>query len=319
LRNTIDWSYNLLDDAEKALFRRLAVFQGGRTLDAIQTVCSILGMDTLDGVEALISKSLLQQRAGTYDNEPRFWMLETIHDYAREKLQESGEEEEIRRRHAQYFMALAEEAAPHLKQEDQAGWLERLEDENGNMRAVFRWAKEHGEAGNVEAAETGLRLVIALERFWRGRVYLREGLEQTVAVLAIGRPAGAIRARALKVAATLADARGDYPTAHSLLEEGLQILRELGDERSLVDTLQNLGNVLFAQEDYAQARSFTRNLGPSSRNWAIRGLLRTTWGWCCMNREIMQRRLLFLRKPWRWTAKLEIPVASRSRWPTWGL
>jgi predicted ATPase/DNA-binding SARP family transcriptional activator len=256
LRNTIDWSYNLLDDAEKALFRRLAVFQGGRTLDAIQTVCSILGIGAMDRVEALISKCLLQQREGTYDHEPRFWMLETIHDYAREKLQESGEEEEISRRHAQYFMALAEEAAPHLKQEDQTRWLERLEDENGNIRAVFRWAKEQGEAGNVAAAETGLRLAIALERFWRGRVYLREGLEQTVEVLAIGRPGGAIRARALKVAATLADARGDYPTAHSLLAEGLQILRELGDKRSLVDTLQNLGNVLYAQEDYANARAF---------------------------------------------------------------
>jgi predicted ATPase/DNA-binding SARP family transcriptional activator len=256
LRNTIDWSYNLLDDWEKVLFRRLAVFQGGRTLGAIQAVCvpPNLNTDPLDGVEALVSKSLLQQMEGSHDDEQRFWMLETIHEYARAKLQESGEEEEIRARHARYFMALAEQAAPHLKQEDQAIWLERVEDENDNIRAAFRWAREYGEAGDVEAAETGLRLAIALERFWQVRVYLREGLEQTAGVLAIGRPGGAIRASALTVAGTLADICGDPARARLMHEESIEIWRESGDKRSLMDALSALGQDYFTVGDFEEAR-----------------------------------------------------------------
>jgi tetratricopeptide (TPR) repeat protein len=209
----------------------------------------------LDSVESLISKSLLQQMEG-HDEEPRFWMLETIHEYAREKLWESGEEAELRRRHARYFLELVEEAAPHLKQVDQARWLEQLEDEHDNIRAVFRWSRELGEAGDVEAAEIGLRLAIALERFWEVRVYLREGLEQTAGVLAIGRPGGAIRARALKVAAALADVCGDYARAHAMLEESMQIWRDLGDKKSLVETLHALGAVLYSQSDIEKARFY---------------------------------------------------------------
>ena len=257
LRNTIDWSYNLLDDAEQALFRRIGVFQGGRTLGAIQAVCAApdLDRDLLDGVEALVSKSLLQRMEG-HDDEPRFWVLETIHEYAREKLRESGEEADLRSRHARYFLGLAEEAAPHLRQQDQARWLARMDDENDNLRAVFRWAREYGEAGDDEAAETGLRLALALERFWEVRVYLREGLEQTAGVLAIGRPGGALRARALKVAAALADVCGDYAKAHALLDESMQIWRALGDKKSLVETLHALGTVLYSQRDIEQARFY---------------------------------------------------------------
>ncbi len=257
LRNTIDWSYNLLNAAEQALFRRSAVFHGGRTLAAIQAVCAAPDddLDALDGIEALISQSLVQRMAG-HDDEPRFWMLETIHEYAREKLQESGEAADLRRRHAHYFMGLAEEAAPHLKQEDQAHWLARVDAENDNIRAAFRWARERGEAGDGEAAETGLRLAIALERFWEVRVYLREGLEQTAGVLALGQPGGALRAKALKVAAALADLCGDYARAHALLDESLLLWRELGDQKSLVETLHALGTVLYSQRDIEQARFY---------------------------------------------------------------
>lgn len=265
LRNTIDWSYNLLDKAERTLFQRMATFTGGRTLRAIQSVCSEVAQykvgggalapasDLLDSVESLVSSSLLQQREG-HDSEPRFWMLETIHEYAREKLWESGEEEELRRRHARYFLEVVEQAAPHLKQKDQARWLEQLEDENDNIRAAFQWAREHGEAGDSEAAEIGLRLAIALERFWQVRVHLREGLEQTVGVLAIGRPGGAIRARALTVAGTLADICGDHTTARSMHEESIEIWRELGDKKSLVGALNALGQVYFSEGDFEKAR-----------------------------------------------------------------
>src|SRR4029079_12018232 len=108
---------------------------------------------------------------------------------------------------------------------------------NDNIRAAFRWARERGEAGDSEAAETGLRLAIALERFWEVRVYLREGLDLTVGVLAVGKPGGAIRARALKVAAALADVCGDYARAHAMLNESIEISRELGDKKNLAETL----------------------------------------------------------------------------------
>src|SRR5215216_1494130 len=107
----------------------MAVFQGGCTLEAIEAVCPI---DVLEGVESLVSKSLLQQREGR-DGEPRFWMLETIHEYAREKLQESGEAEALQREHALYFMRLGEEAAPHLSGKEQQEWLDRLDDEYDNI------------------------------------------------------------------------------------------------------------------------------------------------------------------------------------------
>ncbi len=299
LRNTIDWSYNLLDGAERTLFQRMATFHGGRTLQAIQWVCGIPGngdrsrpsealpkgapypthrrtkdegragqdfairnpqsvvrnsVDLLDGVELLISKSLLQQMEG-HDEEPRFWMLETIHEYAREKLWESGEEEELRRRHARYFLEIVEKAAPHLKQENQARWLEQLEDEYDNIRAAFRWAREYGEAGDIEAAEIGLRLAIGLERFWQVRVYLREGLEQTAGALSIGRPGGAIRASALTVAGTLADICGDPDTARSMHGESIEMWRELGDKRSLIGALSALGQDYFTVGDFGKARA----------------------------------------------------------------
>lgn len=267
LRNTIDWSYNLLDKAERTLFQRMATFTGGRTLRAIQSVCSGVTeykagggasapvSDLLDSVESLVSSSLLQQREG-HDSEPRFWMLETIHEYAREKLWESGEEEELRRRHARYFLEVVEQAAPHLKQKDQARWLEQLEDENDNIRAAFQWAREYGEAGDSEAAEIGLRLAIGLERFWQVRVHLREGLEQTVRMLAIGQPGGATRARALTVAGTLADICGDHNTARAMHEESIEIWRELGDKKSLVGALNALGQDYFTQGDFEKARSY---------------------------------------------------------------
>src|SRR5204862_4436207 len=143
MRGTIGWSYDLLDEGEKQLFRRMTVFQGGRTLEGLEAVCNSealqvegqLQVGVLDGVESLVSQSLLQQREGS-DGEPRFWMLETIHEYAKEKLQESGEAEELQREHACYVMALAEDAEPQvtMTSKEQARWLERLEEEHDNIR-----------------------------------------------------------------------------------------------------------------------------------------------------------------------------------------
>src|SRR5215218_6842394 len=139
LRGTIEWSYDLLEESEKSLFARLSVFSGGRTLGAIEAVCDKEGdlpVDTFDGVSSLLEKSLLRQEEGA-GGEPRFVMLETIHEFARGKLQDSGEAEEIKRAHAEYFLVLAEEANQGLKGVNQLEWLERLEAEHDNMRAAL--------------------------------------------------------------------------------------------------------------------------------------------------------------------------------------
>src|SRR3712207_5734721 len=142
LRSTIEWSYGLLGEGEKVFFARLSVFAGGRTLEAIEAICdaeSDLPVDVLDGLGSLVDKNLLKQEEGV-GREPRFVMLETIHEYAREKLQESEEGEDIRRLHAEYFLALAEEADPGLEEgAQQAVWVERLEEEHDNIRAALSW------------------------------------------------------------------------------------------------------------------------------------------------------------------------------------
>jgi predicted ATPase len=259
LRATIDWSHDLLDEDEQTLFRRLAVFIGGRTLEGVEAVCSgieeddrlaPLQIDVLDGLASLVDKSLIQQEEGV-DGEPRFTMLVTIHQYAAERLEESGEAEALRRRHAEYFLALAEEAEPELTGPEQAAWLERLEEEHDNLRAALRWAEESGEA------ETGLRLGGALWRFWDVRGHYSEGRERLAALLALSGASGrmAARAKALNGAGNLAWSQSDYAAARSLHEEGLTIRRELGDKRDIALSLNSLGIVARRQGDYAAARS----------------------------------------------------------------
>src|SRR5829696_2463714 len=144
LRATIEWSHALLDEGEQLLFGRLAVFSGGRTLEAIEAICDTKGdlpMDAFEGISSLLDKSLLRQEEGP-NGEPRFVMLETVHEFAREKLGQSAEAEEIKRVHAQYFLTLAEEAFPELRGPDQLEWLERLEAEHDNMRTALSWALE---------------------------------------------------------------------------------------------------------------------------------------------------------------------------------
>ena len=165
LRSTIEWSYGLLEEGERTLFARLAVFSGGCTLEAIEAICDAYGglpVDVLDGVSSLVDKSLLRQEEGV-GGEPRFVMLETIHEFARGKLEQSGEAEDLHRLQARYVIALAEEAELILGQLEQGGWLERLETEHANMRAALSWLMQHGEA------ELGLSLAAALWPFWDAR------------------------------------------------------------------------------------------------------------------------------------------------------
>jgi non-specific serine/threonine protein kinase len=257
LQATIDWSYDLLDTNEKVLFRRLAVFKGGRTLEAVETVCNPaktsdgiapLQIDVLDGLESLLDQSLLQQEAGL-DEEPRFMMLVTIHEYAAERLEESGEAKTLRRRHAAYFLELAEEAEPALTGPDQVMWLNRLETEHNNLRAVLRWAIES------QAAETGLRLAGALRQFWSVRGYYSEGRDWLARLLALAGPSErtTVRAKALLGAGALAYHQGDYASVRTFWEESLAIQRELQDRQGVANLLNNLGVVTQVQGDYAAA------------------------------------------------------------------
>jgi predicted ATPase/DNA-binding CsgD family transcriptional regulator len=160
LRATIDWSYNLLSDDEKRLFARLSVFRGGRSLEAIEAVCGDdLPIDPLDGVESLLNKNMLRQQEGI-NGEPRFMMLETLQEYAGERLEASGEADAMRRRHAEYFVGLAERAEPHMRQAGFANWKPQLEIEHHNFLTALEWTLSGGDLS------LGFRLVAALRDFW---------------------------------------------------------------------------------------------------------------------------------------------------------
>lgn len=238
LRGAIDWSYDLLSDGEQQLFRRLAVFQGGRTFEAIEAVCNAEGdlqIDMLDGVESLVSKSLLKQEEGA-GGEPRFIMLETIQEYAAEKLDECGEAEELRRRHANYFLGLAEEAEPQLVGPQQPKWLSRLDDVLDNLRAALQYLQNKG------SNEELLRLAGSLWYFWWLKGYLDEGREQLSRAMATGpdRPPNAQLAKVLTGAAVLAFDQADYQTSLSLLERSVAMYRQLGHDEGLSLSLNTL-------------------------------------------------------------------------------
>jgi tetratricopeptide (TPR) repeat protein len=251
LRGAIDWSYELLEEEEKTLFGRLSVFSGGRTLEAIEEICDPQGeLDALEGVESLLEKSLLRREEGV-GGESRFVMLETIHEYAREKLQESSEAEEIKRVHAQYFLTLAEEAYPESKGANQLQWLERLEAEHDNMRAALSWALERKEV------EVALRLGGALWWFWSMRGYYSEGrrwLEEALAIEMRGSPE--VRAMALAGLGSLAFDQGGLDRAKEACQEGLELLAHEAKEEASeakLNLLVGLGYVALDREDYGQA------------------------------------------------------------------
>jgi predicted ATPase len=262
LRDTLDWSYELLEPAQRTLFARLAVFVGGRDLETIESVCDPdgdLGIDLLDGLTALIDNNLLRHEE-LEPTEPRFVMLETIHEYAHERLEEDGEIEILRRRHAEYFVALAEEADSKLRGEEQVAWLERLERERDNIRAALLWAASAGEA------ELELRLAGAMRVFWRVRGYLTEGraaLEDALERADGQRPA--LRAPALYGAGVLALRQGDHAAARALSEESLVLYREIGDKRGAARTLHVLGSVAMGERRYDEARALFEESEPLTR------------------------------------------------------
>jgi predicted ATPase/DNA-binding CsgD family transcriptional regulator len=266
LRNTIAWSYNQLDAAEQRLFRRLSVFVGDCTLEAIESVCAAPGNggeagQALDGVASLVDKSLLQQTEQEGE-EARFVMLETIREYGLERLTVNAEIEATQQAHATYYLRLSEEAEPHLKGAEQGQWFARLEQERDNLRAALTWlleaaARGRGEEKGKQQAERALRLGVALYYFWdsigrwrEGRTFLEQGL-------AIGEGvAASVRAWALCAAAILISDPGDADRAQALTEEGLALFRELGDTVGMAHALATLAFVPWARSHYAIARSY---------------------------------------------------------------
>src|SRR5829696_6599609 len=273
LRNAIAWSYALLDEGEKMLFARLAVFSGGSTLEAVEAVCDARGdlpVDVLDGASSLLENSLLRQEQEA-EGEPRFVMLETIREYARERLENSRDAEATRRAHAEYFLAVAEEAEPMLWGADDAAWLHRLEQEHDNMRAALSWAIER------EEAELALRLGGALRWFWYMEGYYGEGRRWLEAALDKdwGVAAADARARALEGVGWLAAGQGDLDRAEAAAKEGLKLSTEarLGDV--VAADLQNvLGEAVARRRgDYEWATELlTESLALHRKAGDIRGV-----------------------------------------------
>jgi len=257
LRNTIEWSYNLLDAQEQRLFRRLSVFVGGCTIQAIEAICGALGDgdgagQLLDKLASLIDKSLLQQ-AGQGEDEPRLGMLETIREYGLERLADSGEAEAARWAHALYYLALAEEANAELSSPQQAAWLEQLEREHDNLRAVIRWSLEPAEDA-AQRQEILLRLGGALVEFWHVHGHYSEGRNVLESALARSEGVAApVRAKVLSAAAMLINLQGDPERATILLEESLALSRSLDDIPGIALALYFLGHAAWLQGDLARA------------------------------------------------------------------
>jgi len=252
LRQAIGWSYDLLNVPEQTLFRRLSIFVGGCTLEGVESVCDTkqdLGLDVLDGMASMVDKSLVRQIEQA-DGEPRFVMLETIREYALEKLAASGEDAQTRRAHAAYCLVLAEEGSAQDFTVKQTKWLERFELEHDDFRTALDWLTE---TGNIE---WGLRLGVALFRFWEMREYLAEGREQLDKLLKLG-GSGApnARLRALFAAGVLAGEQGDYVVADGLLKESLNIGRLLQDKRSIAVSLNALAVTARDRGELADSRA----------------------------------------------------------------
>jgi len=250
LRSLIDWSYDLLNPAERALFCRSAVFAGGFALEAAARVCGDDGVDEWDVLELLTSladKSLVatEEQNGT----TRYRLLETLREYGSDRLHESGEEERSRDRHIAYFLSLAEEAGPRLRGVDQQAWLDRLEMEHDNLRAALAYACSR-------RAGAELRLVAKLWQFWLLHGHLAEGRSHlSLALSRAGDQEPSIRARALSGAAILAFEQGDYRAARPLAEHALTIFQETGDQAGRAVSLTVLASVASFSADYEVART----------------------------------------------------------------
>ncbi|MFN7997723.1 MAG: tetratricopeptide repeat protein [Bryobacteraceae bacterium] len=292
LRNTIDWSYDQLNEAEQKLFRRLGVFPGGCTLEGAEAVCNTrrdLGAEIFDVMASLVDKSLVVQTNDDAD-EPRFGMLETIREYRQERLESHGETPAVRRAHAAYCLVLAEEGNPDLTEPERAAWLALCDVEHDNFRAALEWLFETNDL------DWAMRLCLALFRFWDMREHLTEGRAWLETALRMCGPQDVIgRGKLLhylsamtttqgdfeaatryaeeslsvyqglgdwwgiavswNARAIIARDRGDYTVARRYFDEALSSWRALGDRVAVARCLYNLANLVKAQRDYGRARA----------------------------------------------------------------
>jgi non-specific serine/threonine protein kinase len=252
LRTTLSWSYELLGEAERRLFGGLSVFADGFSLEAAEAVGEGVGIqrsDILESLLILIDKSLVAARP-TGDGSARYRLLEPVRQYARECLGDSGKFEEVMRRHAEFFLALAEEAAPQLAGAQQQDWADRLEADHDNMRAALSWSLE-------SESETALRLAGALARFWEMRTHFLEGSSWLEAALRQScRAEAATRAKLMSEAGTFAFYRTDFENAIVLHGEALELYRQVGDDSGVAFALVCLGAQYAEMGDHESAAPF---------------------------------------------------------------
>jgi predicted ATPase/DNA-binding SARP family transcriptional activator len=253
LRATIDWSYKLLTEPEKALFRRLSVFAGGFTLAAAEAICAdaktgemaLTSASVLDFLSQLASKSLVE-----VDQEPRarYRLLDTIRQYAREELLQSGESEQVQHRHFAFFLGLAQDAEPKLRGSDQLAWTDWFKSEHDNLRGALAWSLDGGEL------EKGLRLASAMAEFWWRVGNPSEGVEWLNRMLSANKPTSdRTRAEAMVQAARMELARGDYERASALSKQSLVLWRDLDGKKGIAQALRILGVMTHFSGDRNQA------------------------------------------------------------------
>ena len=247
MRDAIAWSYDLLAPPEQALFRRLAIFAGGCTLDAAETVAG--GDGVLEGVSSLVASSMLRQEAPP-GGEPRYLMLETLREFGLEQLETAGEVAETRRRHAAHYLALVERWSPDPALPGEKHRLAAIAAEDDNVRLALAWLDTHDEAdGLLRLAGSLFEFWFALGRYGEGRRWLGRALGRTE------RAAPAVSARALMTASALARYQGDFAEATRLLDVALPLARDHGTAGQLVTALLNSGLLAYHQEHYAAAET----------------------------------------------------------------
>jgi len=286
LAATLDWSYALLSDLEQKVLQGLSIFAGGGTLDAIESVCvsrHVEPAEVLDTLSRLVDKSVV-----TVDRpergETRYHLLETIRQYAREKLADAGGTDESKDRHLDYFLKWSENAEPHLTSPEQVEWLDRYEAEHDNLRAALEWCN-----ANPGKALLGLRLAAACGRFWRLHGYISEGRRHLSAALSeqSAQDRTITRARALTLLANHAYLQSDYPAMRPIAEEALSVWRELGEEgkAGAAYTLDLLGELATEEGDYDSAPVFFQEaleIYKEINNLRGIGQMHMQFGWAAM-------------------------------------
>jgi predicted ATPase/class 3 adenylate cyclase len=266
LRDAIAWSYDLLDESEQELFRRLSVFVGGCSVEAVEAVALVSPnrVSSVDQLGSLLDKSLLRQVEGAH-GEPRFVLLEVLREFGLEALERSREHDTIRDRHARFFLALAEQAEASLESAGQLRWIDRMEQEHDNLRAALEWTM-----ATPGTEDLCLRLAGTLGLFWEARGYFSEGRERLSALLLtpIARGRTAAHAKLLARAAELAYRQSDYEATISFAAKSLSIYREVADQQGIASALIKLGNAATEGGDYQAASEL---LAEALAIWRARG------------------------------------------------